>query len=232
MNHLLWFILLLTNFSMILLFYRLFGKTGLFVWIAIAAIVANIQVLKLVKLFGMNATLGNIVYASSFLVTDILSENHGKEAARKGVALGFASLIASTFLFQLALLFVPSGQDWAQEPLQSVFGFMPRIALASLFAFGISQTHDIWAYDFWRLKRPGRNFLFLRNNASTMVSQFIDSLVFTVIAFGGAFSLPVLLSIFLSSYFLKWLVALLDTPFLYLATWAYEEGRIPQEGEG
>jgi uncharacterized integral membrane protein (TIGR00697 family) len=160
MNELLWFAMLMVNFLSILLFYRALGKTGLYVWIPIAVIVANIQVLKLVDLFGVSATLGNIVYATSFLVTDILSENYGKKSATKAVLIGFMALIASTILFQLALWFVPSVDDWAQGSMSALFGFMPRIALASLTAFGISQIHDVWAYNFWKKKWPSSKIVY------------------------------------------------------------------------
>ena len=229
MNELLWFAMLMANFLFILLFYRLFGKTGLFIWIPIAAIVANIQVLKLVDLFGINATLGNIVYASSFLVTDILSENYGKKSATKAVVIGFLSLISSMVLFQAALWFTPSADDWAQDALVNIFGFMPRIVLSSLLAFGLSQFHDVWAYSFWKKKWPADRFIWLRNNASTMVSQLIDSVVFTVAAFAGQFPPAVLFQIFLSTYILKWIVAALDTPFIYVAVRMFKRGRIPEE---
>lgn len=229
MNELLWFAMMLANFLFILLFYRLFGKTGLFIWIPIAAIVANIQVLKLVDLFGINATLGNIVYASSFLVTDILSENYGKKSATKAVFVGFLSLIASMVLFQAALWFTPSADDWAQESLKNLFGFMPRIVLASILAFGISQFHDVWAYNFWKKKWPADRFIWIRNNASTMVSQLIDSLVFTLVAFTGQLPMNVLIQIFISTYVLKWLVAAMDTPFIYLAVRMYKSGKVPEE---
>ncbi len=229
MNELLWFAMMLANFLFILLFYKLFGKTGLFIWIPIAAIVANIQVLKLVDLFGINATLGNIVYATSFLVTDILSENYGKKSANKAVLVGFVSLIASMALFQAALWFQPSADDWAQESLKNIFGLMPRIVLASLLAFGLSQFHDVWAYNFWKKKWPSRRFIWIRNNASTMVSQLIDSAVFTVAAFAGQLPADVLFQIFLSTYILKWIVALMDTPFIYIAAWMHRTGRVPEE---
>ncbi|MBF9018596.1 MULTISPECIES: queuosine precursor transporter [unclassified Oceanispirochaeta] len=229
MNELLWFAMMMANFLFILLFYRLFGKTGLFIWIPIAAIIANIQVLKLVDLFGINATLGNIVYASSFLVTDILSENYGKKTATKAVFVGFLSLIASMVLFQAALWFTPSADDWAQEALKNIFGLMPRIVLASLLAFGISQLHDVWAYNFWKRKWPADRFIWIRNNASTMVSQLIDSVVFTAVAFAGQLPMNVLIQIFISTYVLKWLVAAMDTPFIYLAVRMYKSGKIPEE---
>ncbi len=229
MNELLWFAMLLANFLFILLFYRLFGKTGLFIWIPIAGIIANIQVLKVVDLFGINATLGNIVYASSFLVTDILSENYGKKSAAKAVFVGFLSLIASMILFQAALWFTPAADDWAQDSLVNIFGFMPRIVLASLAAFGLSQLHDVWSYQFWKKKWPADKFIWLRNNASTMISQLIDSVVFTLIAFLGQFPVPVLIEIFLSTYILKWIVAAMDTPFIYLSVRMFKNGKIPEE---
>jgi len=229
LNELLWFAMMLANFLFILLFYRLFGKAGLFIWIPIAAIVANIQVLKLVELFGINATLGNIVYASSFLVTDILSENYGKKSANKAVIVGFLSMIASMILFQAALWFQPSADDWAQESLKNIFGLMPRIVLASLLAFGMSQFHDVWAYHFWKMRWPAQRFIWLRNNASTLVSQLIDSVVFTLAAFAGQLPSKVLLQIFLSTYILKLIVALMDTPFIYMAAWMHRSGFIPEE---
>ena len=73
-NELLWLVMLLVNFLFIIAAYKFFGKWGLVMWIPISVIVANIQVIQTVELFGLVATLGNIVYASSFLVTDILSE--------------------------------------------------------------------------------------------------------------------------------------------------------------
>ena len=216
-NELLWAIMLLINFSLITLLYRVLGKTGLFVWIPIAVIIANIQVLKTVEIFGLTATLGNIVYASSFLVTDILSENYGKDEARRAVWIGFFAIIVMTLLMNLALSFSPAESDFAQEHLQAIFAMMPRIALASLTAYILSQIHDVWAYDFWKRKFPSDKAIWVRNNASTMISQLIDTVVFVGIAFWGQFELNVLLEILLTTYFMKWIVALADTPFIYLA---------------
>ncbi|MDX9958127.1 MAG: queuosine precursor transporter, partial [Spirochaetia bacterium] len=88
--------MLMINFAAILGMYRKLGLLGLYVWIPMAVIVANIQVVKTVELFGLTATLGNIAYASTFLATDIISENHGKAAANKAVWIGFVSIIAMT----------------------------------------------------------------------------------------------------------------------------------------
>lgn len=225
-NELLWIIMMIVNFVGILIFYRFLGKTGLYIWTAIAAIIANIQVVKTVELFGFVATLGNIVYGTTFLVTDILSENHGKKEARKAVIVGFASLITMTVLMQIAIIFKPDASDFSQEALTTIFSFMPRIVIASLSAYWLSQFHDIWAYHMWKNKFPQKKFLWMRNNFSTMISQLIDSVVFCFIAFWGVFELNVFWSILWTTYIFKWIVAAADTPFLYIAKNLYDKGKV------
>ncbi len=216
-NEVWWLVLLLVNFGLILAVFRLFGSRGLYVWVAVTVIAANIQVVKTVELFGFTATLGNIVYASSFLITDILSENYGVAGARRAVFYGFASVIGFTILMQLSLFFEAAPVDFAQESLAVIFGFLPRIVLASLLAYGVSQFHDVWAYAFWKRLLPDRRYLWIRNNASTVVSQLIDSAVFATVAFVGVFDRSVFLEILVTTYLFKVVVAVCDTPFVYIA---------------
>lgn len=226
LNEYLWIVMLIVNFCMIMLAYRFAGRTGLYCWIPVSVIIANVQVLKTVEIFGFVSTLGNILYAGSFLATDILSENHGKKSAGKGVFIGFFSMIAMTMMMQLAILFTPHQSDFAHKHLAIIFGIMPRIAAASLAAYLISQIHDVWVYEKWRSWFPGTGFLWVRNNASTMISQLLDSSVFTIGAFRGVFDNQVLLEIFLTTYFFKLIVALADTPFIYLAEWMKRKGKV------
>lgn len=188
-------------------------------WIPISVTLANIQVVQTVELFGFVATLGNMVYATSFLVTDILSENYGKKEANKAVWIDFFSLIAVTVLMNLTLLFEPlKGDEFAQtthEATNTIFSRMPRLAFAILTAYLLSQHHDVWAFHFWKNKDPAHKHLWLRNNASTMISQIIDSAIFVIIAFYGVFEIKVLFEVFLTTYFLKFIVAAADTPFVY-----------------
>jgi len=223
-NEAIWLVMLVINFVAILGLYRRLGLLGLYVWIPMAVIVANIQVVKTVELFGLTATLGNIAYASTFLATDIISENHGKAAANKAVWIGFVSIIAMTVFMNTALWYAPAPDDFAQEALSTIFGLMPRIALGSVAAYLVSQKHDIWAYQFWKERFPSDRAIWIRNNASTMVSQALDTLVFVAIAFWGQFPLPVLVEIFITTYAIKWLVAVFDTPFMYTAKYMYKKG--------
>ena len=219
-NEILWFIMLVVNFSLIIFAYKKFGKIGLYIWIPVSTIIANIQVVLLVDLFGFGTTLGNIMYAGGFLVTDILAENYGRKHAQKAVYIGFFSLIALTLIMQIAVSFIPTDVEEAIllfDGVKRMFDFMPRIAVASLVAYLISQSHDIWAYEFWKNKYSAPKYIWIRNNASTMVSQIIDNAIFTLIAFVGVYPKEVIIEIFLTTYFMKFLVAVCDTPFVYIA---------------
>ncbi|MDD4184372.1 MAG: queuosine precursor transporter [Candidatus Izemoplasmatales bacterium] len=216
MNELLWFGFAILNFLLFIGMYKLFGKTGIFVWIAIGTILANIQVTKSITVFGLHATLGNIMYGTIFLATDALNELYDKKTATKAVMLGFIVLCITLIVMQVALVFQPNSEDIAQDSLETIFGFLPRIALGSLVAFLISQFFDVNLFQKIKSKLPNDKYLWLRNNGSTFVSQLIDSLIFVPIAFLGIYSFPVVLQIFVSTYLIKVFVALLDTPFLYL----------------
>lgn len=225
-NELLWLLVLLVNFSLILVVYRFFGRTGLYAWTVFCVIAANIQVVKTIELFGITATLGNIVYAGSFLITDILSENYGKQAARRAVFFGFLAIVGFTLVMNLALAFEPAPDDFAHRAMATIFGLLPRIAAASLVAYLVAQLHDVWAYSFWRRLFPGTRTIWIRNNLSTLVSQLFDSLVFTLVAFLGIFTWEVLLEIVVTTYVLKAVVAAADTPLIYLAKRWHQKGVI------
>jgi len=221
-NELLWFLFMLLDLSMVLFMFRFFGREGLFAVIIMSSIICNIQVIKLVNMFGFVATLGNIVYASNFFATDLLSEYYGKKAARKGVLLGFSTLIVATIWMQFALAFKPSSEDFSQQHLKAIFSFLPRITFASLTAYILSQLHDVWAFHFWKDKTRGKH-LWLRNNASTMVSQLIDTFIFTFLAFFGTVDKTTFWSILWTTYLFKWIVAVVDTPFMYLSRMIYKK---------
>jgi len=180
----------------------------------------------------MEATLGNILYAGGFLITDILSENYGKKAANTAVKIGFFSLVATTLIMQCAIHFTPLDVPEGIaifESVKSIFSLLPRLAIASLIAYLISQFHDVWLYEKIREFFPEKKFIWLRNNGSTMLSQLIDNVVFTTIAFYGVYPLEVMFNIFLSTYIIKFIVAICDTPFIYLADKMFRDKKIPED---
>ncbi len=202
------------------------GRNWLYGYIAVCIVLANIFVTKQITLFGIPATGGNVLYGSIFLATDLLAEHFGKREARQAILLGFGAALFYLIMSQFILKFSPSPDDWgAAEGMATIFDFAPAIVLASLMAYLISQFHDIWAFHWIREKTGGR-YLWLRNNGSTWVSQLIDSVVFSILAFlvlpilfPSAEALPfdIVVGIIISTYFLKILVAAIDTPFIYLS---------------
>ncbi|WP_027129228.1 queuosine precursor transporter [Fusobacterium perfoetens] len=229
-NELLWALMLIVNFLSIIFIYKKFGKIGLYSWIPVSTILANIQVVLLVRLFGFSTTLGNILYAGGFLVTDILAENYGKKSAQKAVQIGFFSLIVTSIIMKIAVLFVPLEEGIVMfESVKQIFDFMPRLMIASLLAYFISQSHDIWAYEFWKKKYSSTKHIWIRNNASTLVSQFIDNLVFTIVAFYGVYPFEVLKEIFIATYVIKFIVAISDTPFVYIAHYLKRNNLVEEE---
>jgi uncharacterized integral membrane protein (TIGR00697 family) len=151
----------------------------------------------------------------------MLAENHGKKAAQKAVWLGFMATAVMTVYMQVSLLFTPGQWDSSQVHLQSIFGFLPRIVIASLIAYIVSQSHDVWMFHLIRKKTQGR-MLWLRNNASTFLSNIIDSTLFCLLAFAPIPWLPggeqwaVVISIWVTTIVLKMIIAVIDTPFIYL----------------
>jgi len=227
LNELLFFSFAIFDMTMVLVLMRFFGRTGLFAVIVMSLIVCNIQVLKTVEIFGLTTTLGNILYGSVFLATDLLSEFYGKRTARQAVLLGFCTLVLATVVMQVSLIYTPAPSDFAQPHLQAIFGLLPRVALASLVAYLVSQLHDVWAFHAIR-QRTGARHLWLRN-ASTIASQLLDTAIFCSIAFIGVFPWPVFWQILLTTYLMKFLVAVLDTPFMYLARYMRQSGVCPED---
>ena len=217
-NETLWLLFIIFDLTTALLAIRLYGKIALYAIIVINIVFCNLQVLKLVELFGFTVTLGNIAYGSIFLATDLLGECYGKDEARKAVHLCFFTLVFVTIALQMTVLYSPSKEDLYHTAMVQLFSNIPRVTIASLIAYCLSQYHDVWAFHWWRKKTNGKH-LWLRNNASTLVSQFIDSSVFSLLAFYGVYELHVVWSIFYTTLIIKWIVALLDTPAVYVGRW-------------
>ena len=214
-NEVLFIIQTIVMLTITLLAFRM-GKNYLIACVAASIVLANIFVTKQMKLFGLDATGGNVLYAAIFLATDLLSEHYSKEDAKDAVKIGFLASIMYLLTSRFMLGYLPSEYDTVQAGMESIFVFAPRIIIASMIAYLVSQYHDVWAYNFI-MQKTGRRFLWLRNNGSTWISQLIDSVIFSVIAFVGTLPFNVVLQIIASTYVLKIIVAFADTPFMYLS---------------
>ncbi|MDH5816621.1 MAG: queuosine precursor transporter [Candidatus Nezhaarchaeota archaeon] len=179
-------------------------------------IVANITASKIIQLWWLTFPAGTLAYCITFLCTDLYTEFFGKRETELVVLAGFVANILMVVLVQAAVMApIAPFQEGYQEIYANVLAPTWRIVLASMVAYIISQSHDVWAFHFWGKLTRGKH-LWIRNNASTMVSQAIDTLIFTFIAFWGAIDLVSILNMMVTLYVIKWVIAALDTPFCYL----------------
>ena len=213
---------LITVYFLTLIFYRLYGKRGLICWNTLATVCANIEVMILVNAFGIEQTLGNILFASTFLTTDILSENHSKKDANVAVKTGILASVAVIIITRFWLLFTPSENDFVSDAIKTVFSNTPRVMFAGLLVYAIAQLFDVWLYHrIWNYtnKKFGdkKKFLWLRNNLATLLSQLLNAVLFNVVAFWGVYDKYTLLTIIVSTYAIYIVTSLLDTPIVYIA---------------
>ena len=178
------------------------------------------------KIFGsrlFELSVGILPYPITFLITDLISEIYGKIAANRVVTAG---IFASFFSMGILLIadYVPAMES---SPIDNatftqVFSLSPLAVLASMIAYLLAQFVDIRIYHFWKKLTNGK-MLWLRNNFSTFASQFLDtfSVVFLLSVF-GILPWDLFFGLVLSGFIFKVVVALLDTPLLYLLVWMFK----------
>ena len=216
MNNILLIISIIGIFSLMLFIKKVLGKEGLIGYMGIASILANLLLLKNVDILGINATLGNVLFASNFLATDMLTENYGYKEAKKGVLFAILSVIIYLLISQFALLYKPNSFDVIQPLFETIFSFAFRISIASVSMFALSNFIDINLYEFLRKKTNGKK-MWLRNNLCTIICNGGENFMFYLIAFLGVMSFNEIIIISLSATIIEIIIALCDTPFLYLS---------------
>ena len=228
-----WFVFLIFCLISILIFLKLFGEIGMYIYTVVAIIAANIQVLKIVNFpfFENPIALGTILFSSTFLTTDILTEYYGVKFAKKNILIGFSSFLLMTIIMLFTIGFAPLDissagleNSWAfptQDHLIGIFMPFPTFFAASMIAYLLSQYFDVWFYEKISLITK-KKFLWLRNNLSTLVSALIDNTIFSIFAWIIFNPNPlkfnvVLFTFILGTYVLRIIIAIFDTPFIYLA---------------
>ena len=153
-----------------------------------------------------------LVFSVTFLMTDIINEKFGRKETHRMILIAFLTQIAVTFFIYLSIS-LPSAPFWNnQEIFATVFGFVPRIIFASWVAFLISENADAYIFAWFKDKTKGKH-LWARNVFSSVPSMALDTVIFVTIAFYG---LQPLLPLITGVLVLKWLVGIIDIPFMYL----------------
>ena len=184
-------------------------------------LVANVVSSKIVSFWGLTVPAAIVAYPLTFLMTDVIGEIWGKEEANKTVKLGFICQMVSLVLIGGAILLPVAPFADNQAQFTAILGSSFRVVFASMIGYLVSQSWDVWIFHKVRdayIKKHGstKGGRWIWNNASTMTSQIIDTAIFITIAFIGV--VPNIWTMILSQYLVKFVYALLDTPFFYLLT--------------
>lgn len=189
--------------------------------------IASVLASKIITIAGVVVPAGILAYSITFIISDTITEIWGRKTANNIVAGGFVSLAVVAVLIQISVA-LPSAPFWQnQEAYSSVLSSSSRIIVASLTAYLISQYHDVWLFHFIKTK-TGDKHLWIRNNVSTAMSQLLDSVIFITIAFYG--QMPVI-PLILGQWAIKLVIALLDTPVVYLLVHLLRDKKHTQTAE-
>ena len=180
-------------------------------------------------IYTMSVPVGVIAYPFTFLATDLISELFGKKRAQLLVWVGF--------FMNVFMLFLMSVNHWLPNTqgvsgglglFEGVYEFMVGNTIASMIAYLTAQTVDVKLFHFWKRLTKGR-YLWLRNNASTMFSQLVDSTaILTILYFAGNLGSNVtnyvdVMILIVNSYLFKFFFALFDTPLFYLSVFLLKD---------
>lgn len=216
MNELIILCEIVVVFSILLICKKLFGKIGVMVWVSLATVLANIITAKNVNVFGLSTAIGTVMFASTFLATDILAECYSPEDAKKAIKIGLFSNVILIVSTQIALLYTPSEFDYANDAMKTLFSLNLRISIASAAMYYIANMADIYVFGKIKQKTDGR-MLWLRNNVATILCNCLENFGFIGLAFAGIYDFQTIMTIALSTSVIEALVAVCDTPFLYVA---------------
>ena len=205
---------IIITYSLCIISYKLFKKEGLYTWIVLSTIVANILVCKSVEIFSFITSLGNTLFSSSFLASDILNEKYGGNESKKAIKIAVFSTIVFIIVIQLGLLYKPSSIDLANNHLKELFSLNLRVSISSILMYYISNYLNIYLYNY--IKKIN-NKLWIRNNISTIISNVLENFIFTIIAFIGIYSIKDIIEIVLVASIIEIFLAIIDTPFFYLS---------------
>lgn len=190
----------------------------LFAFFVASMVMVNTLGTKIISIVGIRVSVGIFFVPALFLITDIIGEVFGRAEASRFVNMATIMLVV-LFVMMGICIAVPPNESWGmQEQYAMIFGSSLRMTIASLVSFVVAQQLDVFMFSFWGKVTHGKH-LWIRNNLSTIVSQFIDTTIFEFIAFwhlNDKFTTAYIFSLIIPYWLFKVVFALLDTPFCYL----------------
>ena len=155
---------------------------------------------------------GVLVFSLTYLMTDIVNEKFGRKETKRMILIAFISQVAMVFFFWLGVKFQPAPFWTTQTTWEQFFNLVPRITVASWIAFMVTENFDAYVYS-WFKKLTNGKYLWTRNAFSSIPALLLDSLIFIPLAFFG--TMPIL-PLIIGQTAIKWLVGLVNIPFMYL----------------
>jgi queuosine precursor transporter len=206
-------------------------KTILFALYITSMILVNTLGTKITTIFGIRVSVGIFFMPLLFLITDIVGEVFGRKTSSLFVNISTVMLLFMFIMMGLCIILPPNPNWPLQDAYVSIFGSSMRMTIASLISFIVAQHIDVLAFSFLK-KVTKKKHLWIRNNVSTMLSQFLDTTIFMFIAFyhiNERYTAAFIFSLIIPYWLFKVLFALLDTPFCYLGVWWFKKGLAASE---
>ncbi|MDD3940951.1 MAG: queuosine precursor transporter [Sphaerochaetaceae bacterium] len=208
-------------------------KQFLFALYLTSMVLVNTLGSKITTLGSVRASVGIFFMPILFLVTDIIGEVFGRKTSSQFVNLSTIMLVFMFLMMGLCIM-LPANPTWSmQESYAAIFGSSMRMTAASLISFFIAQHVDVLTFS--AIKRMTKDkHLWIRNNVSTIISQFIDTTIFMFIAFyhiNERYTVPFLFSLIIPYWAFKVVFALLDTPLCYLGVWWVRKSEVTADKE-
>ena len=222
-----------TAYGGVLLLFRLFGLPGIAAFVVLALLGGNIQVIKVAKfsVFQSPVALGTELFASTYLAMDVIAENYGPGQARRTIWLGFTSQLLFAWIMILTLGYRPltgpgaADQAGVEGALKALMQPQMGLLAAGLISYAISQNLDVTI--FARLKRATRGGqLWFRNGVASLAAALTDNIIFSTLAWEVFTEKRVplhdlIFTYILGTFYIRALVSLLDTPFMYMSRKVY-----------
>lgn len=185
------------------------GIIGIYVAVLL---ISNIVAVKIVDYGFAYATAASIIFPITFLLTDIVNERFGRKETQKMILIAFLSQVAVAFFIWICIQLAPAPFWTDQDAFARLFGFAPRIMIASWITFLVSENLDAYIFEWFKEKTSGRH-LWMRNAFSSLPAMAVDTVLFVTIAFYGVLPLwPLIWGVLL----IKWISGIVDIPFMYL----------------
>lgn len=157
-----------------------------------------------------------LIFAVTFLITDIVNEKFGKKETHRMILIAFITQVVMVAFIYIGTFLKPAPFWQNQQAWKLIFGLVPRITIASWITFLVSENLDAYLFAFIK-KLTGESYLWIRNAGSSIISLSVDTILFVSLAFYGT-GLP-LWPLMVGQFLTKYLVAIIDIPFMYINRW-------------